>query len=148
MVMTGEVGRMAGVALAAACNCRGFERAVGGCVVAGSATVVGMDLTGANEGRDGGSVTANAVCRHRGSGRVSHDLHAVVVVVAIEVSGMAGGARAAIAVVGGSVAVAVNSRDQNAVGAGVTGEAGVFVDGCDCIAGMTVDTERGTGDGC
>lgn len=50
MIMTGEVGCMAGDALSAARNGRGNECAVGGSVVTGGTTIVGMDLTDANEG--------------------------------------------------------------------------------------------------
>lgn len=114
MVMAGEEGRVAGDAFAAASDSRAFELAVGGRIVAGGASIVGMNLTAADERCGGGGVAAHTV-RHGGGGgggRVHLDLVGVIVVVGIEVSGMAGGAGAAIAKVRRGIAVAVNAGDQ------------------------------------
>jgi len=114
MVMAGEVSGMTDGAFPAAGNCRAFELAIGCRAVAGGATIVGMDLACANERSGGGGMATKAytVCRGRSKGRVHLDLIGVVVIVAIEVGGMAIGASATGAVIDRGIAVAVDANDQ------------------------------------
>lgn len=83
--MTGEIGAMATDALAAACDGRGFQRAIAGCVMASGTTIDRMHLTGTNEGRGGGSVATCAIISSRGNCHILFHLATMVVVMAVKV---------------------------------------------------------------
>lgn len=149
MVMAVEEGRMAGGTLAAAKNGGTFEFAVDGRLVTEGAAQACMNLAGADEGGGGGGVAADAIGHGRGSGGggVDLDLSGVAVIVGIEVGGMAFEAITTRTAVDRGIAVAVCTNNQQAVGAGMAGEAGAFVDGADRIAGVAAAAEGGCPDG-
>jgi len=147
MVMGREQSGMAGDALTAAINSRGDEITVSG-IVAGGAALFAMDLGVSDEWRSGGGVATDTVDRGRGGGGVFLHLTAVVMVVAVEITGMAIDAGAAIAVIVCGIAVAVHANDPLAVDAGMTEETGSMVHRGNRIGGVAlVDAERGDGDG-
>ena len=115
MVMAGEVGGMAGDALAAASDSRGLEGAVAGDVMAGSATLGRMGLANAYEGRGGGGMAARAVCCGRGSSQVFLDLVSMAVDVAVEIGGMTLDAGATIAAIDRGIAMAIDPNPATAV---------------------------------
>lgn len=76
--------------------------------------------------------------------RVLLDLSCVVMIVGIEIPEMTGGAFAAVAVVDGGIAIAVDPCDQNAVGTGMTVEARIVVHHTNDISRVTGNT-KGSG---
>lgn len=87
-----------------------------------------MHLARTYEGGGGCAVAACAVDRCWGQRQVLGDSGVVVVIMAVKVSGVTGGAGAAIATVDCGIAIAVDADDPGAVGTGVAGKAVVVVD--------------------
>ena len=113
----------------------------GSAVVAGVATISGMGLACADEGRGGGGMAALAVGGHWGGGQVCLNGGRVVMGVAGEIGGVALGAGAAIAAI--DRGVAVDPGAPAAVGR-VVARGACGMDGADDIAGMAVDAKRGS----
>ena len=92
-------------------------------------------------------MTASTVDGSRGGGAVTLHRVGVTVVMAVEVGGMAGNARPAIATVNPGVAVAVGAINASAVDIGMTHEAAIAVHSAHGVAKMAGDTEGGGGNG-
>lgn len=142
-----EIGGVALDTFAAASHGGEDELAVARRVVAGGATLGGMDLSGANVRRGDGAVAANTVGCERRRCHVFLDLRVMVVVVAVEIAGMTLGAGAARPTIDRGVTVAIEANDPGAVGIGVAEETTVVMDYADRVTEVAlVDTERGGGD--
>ena len=110
--------------------------------MAGGAASCGMNLAGADKRRDGGVMTANAVDGCRAGSCILLDRVGVVVIVAVEVGGVAGRTGAAITTVDPGVTVAIGPIDAGAVDTGVAGEAVVFMNRAHGVTGMAGDAKR------
>jgi len=144
-IMAIEIGGVAHDAFAAAGHGREEELAVDRRVVAGGATLGGMDFTGSNVWRGGGGVTTDTVGGQRGGRYVFLNLYGMVMFMAVEVAGVALSAGAAGAAIDRGVAVAVSANDPGAVDTGVAGETFVLMDNVDRVTDVAGDTEGGVG---
>jgi len=115
VVVAGEISGMAGDAFAGVIKRQTLTQSRIG-VVAGGAAARGMDLSAADKGRGGGGVAAqaHAVGCRRGESHVLGNPACVVVVVIVEVPGMAFEAGAAGAAIDPGIAVAIGPVDPGA----------------------------------